>query len=88
MSERPPKFSIPMKRIEQLINLAKKHNLGLLEVGHIRIAPMPPQAPMGVTRESQLERDLMTATRDGKPLTERQREDAILFGPSGVNYDD
>lgn len=80
-SERPPKISIPLKRIERLIDMAKKHNLAMLEIGHIKIVPEPcsalPAQPSKPTPR----------LRNGKPLTPRQQEDAILFGLNGISDD-
>lgn len=90
-SERPPKISIPIKRIEHLIRIAKVNNLELLEVGHIRIIPRPEpvrlEAQNPLKHESKYEKELKTAMKDGKPLTQRQIEDAILFGPNGVTHE-
>lgn len=82
MTERPPKVSIPIKRIERLVKLAKDNNLAVLEVGHIRIVPQPKQ---GIPQHSMYESMLQQVRgKDGKPLSEKQKEDALLFGPNGV----
>lgn len=93
MSERPPKISIPLKRIEKLIEFAKEHNLAILEVGHIKIVtyPEPVQLQPGANtlmHKSKYEQELEAAQKDGKPLTVRQLEDAILFGPNGVSHNE
>lgn len=93
MSERPPKISIPLKRIEKLIQFAKEHNLAILEVGHIKIVTYPePQElqaqPNPLKHKSKYEQEIEAAKKDGKPLTVRQLEDAILFGPNGVSHNE
>lgn len=94
MSERPPKVSIPVKRIETLIKLAKEHNLAILEVGHIRIVPekAPYQDPLRAPAPKSDDKNLsdfeyMMKTgqrRDGRKLNSRQMEDLGLFGPNGI----
>ena len=78
-TERPPKISIPIKRIERLIEMAKKHNLACLEIGHIKIIPEPKPLPMAPPYAP-----AAPTMRNGKALTPRQKEDAILFGMDGV----
>lgn len=84
MTERPPKISIPIKRIERLIKLAKDNDLAVLKCGHIEIVPQPKQPAIG-SGMSMYESMLKGAkNKDGKPLTQREQEDALLFGPNGV----
>lgn len=88
-SERPPKIAIPLKRIERLIEMAKRHNLACLEIGHIKIVPAPLPKESGDAPKSRFDQALdAIAKRQQHPLTPRQLEDAMLFGPNGVELDD
>jgi hypothetical protein len=78
-TERPPKISIPIKRIERLIEMAKRHNLACLEIGHIKIIPEPKPPQIAPSQSP-----ATPILRNGKPLTPRQKEDAILFGMDGI----
>lgn len=69
--------SVPLRKIEKMIELAKKHSLRSLKVGDVTIVPSfaaPTQDPL-LKRPTE---------RDGRKLNERQVEDMILFGPNGV----
>lgn len=64
--------------IEKLIMLAVNNNLSLLEVGNVKIIPGPRQ-----TQPEKLELIKQAERRMDRPLTAREMEDEVLFGPGG-----
>jgi hypothetical protein len=61
--------------LEKLITLAIQHNLARLTVGDIEIIPRQVIEP---------ERKPKPITMNGKPLSSKQQEDYLLFGPNGI----
>lgn len=68
----------PVKKLEALIKLAVDNNLSLLEIGDVKIVPNPKAVPMPTLKIlEEAER------RAGRPLTDAEKQDEILFGPGG-----
>lgn len=72
---RSERRNLPYKRLEKLITLAIKNNLARLTVGDIEIIPRQ-VAPQ--------EKPRTPVTMNGKPLSAKQQEDYLLFGPNGI----
>ena len=69
---------IPVESIRQLVQLAVANNLSSLEIGDVRIV-VNPNRPIEPSKELQFIRDL--EEKAGRKLTDRELEDAALFGP-------
>lgn len=84
LDSRPDRISIPVKRIERLIKLATDYGLASLKIGHIEIVPAQnaQKAPGLDKRMEAFEK--VYAEKMGKPLSERQRVDAELFGIDSI----
>jgi hypothetical protein len=68
----------PLKKLESLVRIAVDNNLSLLQVGDVRIIPG------GKTNASPHVKILEAAEKKaGRPLTEQEKRDEILFGPGG-----
>lgn len=82
------KVSVPINKIKELIKLAKDNNLAMLEVGPIKIVPQPTPLEGDLNKKSEYERVIEKAFRNGKPLSDQQKDDMLLFGPNGIIDDE
>lgn len=70
----------PLRKIEALVKLAVDNNLSLLQIGDVKIVPGPiPHNPVDAQRKlvEEIEK------KAGRPLSEQELKDEILFGPGG-----
>lgn len=74
MDRKKKSIGFPYKKLEKLIGIANKYGLLTLKVGAIEMEFKPPPPPVAIRRN-----DLSEMRHNGKPLSERQQEDMILF---------
>jgi hypothetical protein len=76
--QRSQRGSLPITKIKKLAKLAIEFDLAVLEVGDIRIVPNPQR---GMIQQETFDQKVQNATnKQGKPLSQKQKEDLILFG--------
>lgn len=75
MDRKKKSIGFPYKKLEKLIGIANKYNLLTLKVGAIELEFKPPPPAIANRRD-----DLSEMKHNGKPLSQRQKEDIRLFG--------
>jgi len=70
----------PLKKLEALVKIAVDNNLSLLEVGDVKIVPVPRPFSPAFSQDTLYKK---TEAKIGRPLTDREKEDEALFGPGG-----
>lgn len=64
--------------LRAMVEIAVNNNLSLLEIGDVKIIPNPvktPQPTLQILDEAE--------RKKGKPLTDQEKADEVLFGPGG-----
>lgn len=72
---RTERRTLPISKIKKLVLLAKEQQLLRLKVGDIEIVP---RIEVSAATPEQMKGP------SGKPLTQREKDDYILFGPNGI----
>lgn len=84
MQEKSQKISVPLKKIQALVKIAKDNDLELLELGPLRIVTRRQSVQAGQTLFDQQYQKMKEAPGN-EELTAEQAENIILFGTKDLS---